>query len=138
MGWKFENYQSKNFISHHSDKKKRKSSAILSSWKLTFSQRLHYSQMMHILLCRAFVSAFNSNDGGDNGLYFLCCCSCTNGKIASSCQLCDGYCYNGGTCQLDPETNVPVCLWVFCKGVGRLCINIESLSIALLSWGHTC
>ena len=45
--------------------------------------------------------------------FFLCCCSCTNGKIASSCQLCDGYCYNGGTCQLDPETNVPVCLWVF-------------------------
>ncbi|KAB0361653.1 hypothetical protein FD754_005809 [Muntiacus muntjak] len=37
-------------------------------------------------------------------------CNCTNGKIASSCQLCDGYCYNGGTCQLDPETNVPVCL----------------------------
>uniref|UniRef100_A0A7M4EIL7 Low-density lipoprotein receptor-related protein 1B n=1 Tax=Crocodylus porosus TaxID=8502 RepID=A0A7M4EIL7_CROPO len=37
-------------------------------------------------------------------------CNCTNGKIASSCQLCDGYCYNGGTCQLDPETNIPVCL----------------------------
>ncbi|KAF6114669.1 hypothetical protein HJG60_010623 [Phyllostomus discolor] len=37
-------------------------------------------------------------------------CNCTNGKIASSCQLCDGYCYNGGTCQLDPEANVPVCL----------------------------
>ncbi|XP_040330903.1 low-density lipoprotein receptor-related protein 1B isoform X2 [Herpailurus yagouaroundi] len=37
-------------------------------------------------------------------------CNCSNGKIASSCQLCDGYCYNGGTCQLDPETNVPVCL----------------------------
>lgn len=36
--------------------------------------------------------------------------SCTNGKIASTCQLCDGYCYNGGTCQLDPETNIPVCL----------------------------
>uniref|UniRef100_A0A803TQP0 LDL receptor related protein 1B n=1 Tax=Anolis carolinensis TaxID=28377 RepID=A0A803TQP0_ANOCA len=37
-------------------------------------------------------------------------CNCTNGKIASSCQLCDGYCYNGGTCQLDPETNIPVLL----------------------------
>ncbi|KAL6038904.1 hypothetical protein STEG23_007732, partial [Scotinomys teguina] len=37
-------------------------------------------------------------------------CNCTNGKIASSCQLCDGYCYNGGTCQLDPETSVPVCV----------------------------
>ncbi|KAG6937812.1 LDL receptor related protein 1B, partial [Chelydra serpentina] len=37
-------------------------------------------------------------------------CNCTNGKIASSCQLCDGYCYNGGACQLDPETNIPVCL----------------------------
>ncbi|EGW13731.1 Low-density lipoprotein receptor-related protein 1B [Cricetulus griseus] len=35
---------------------------------------------------------------------------CTNGKIASSCQLCDGYCYNGGTCKLDPETSVPVCV----------------------------
>ncbi|XP_038606813.1 low-density lipoprotein receptor-related protein 1B [Tachyglossus aculeatus] len=37
-------------------------------------------------------------------------CNCTNGKVASSCQLCDGYCYNGGVCRLDPETNVPVCL----------------------------
>ncbi|XP_015680235.1 low-density lipoprotein receptor-related protein 1B-like, partial [Protobothrops mucrosquamatus] len=37
-------------------------------------------------------------------------CNCTNGKIASSCQLCDGYCYNGATCQLDIETNIPVCL----------------------------
>ncbi|XP_041434027.1 low-density lipoprotein receptor-related protein 1B-like [Xenopus laevis] len=37
-------------------------------------------------------------------------CNCSNGKIASSCQLCDGYCYNGGTCQLDPETNIPACI----------------------------
>ncbi|KAM3855508.1 LOW QUALITY PROTEIN: low-density lipoprotein receptor-related protein 1B [Vipera latastei] len=37
-------------------------------------------------------------------------CNCTNGKIATSCQLCDGYCYNGATCQLDIETNIPVCL----------------------------
>lgn len=54
------------------------------------------------------------------GFLCCCCCSCTNGKIASSCQLCDGYCYNGGTCQLDPETNVPVCLWVFHNIVGIL------------------
>uniref|UniRef100_A0A8C5A5R6 EGF-like domain-containing protein n=1 Tax=Gadus morhua TaxID=8049 RepID=A0A8C5A5R6_GADMO len=36
-------------------------------------------------------------------------CSCTNGRIAASCQLCDGYCYNGGTCHLDPDTNLPFC-----------------------------
>uniref|UniRef100_A0A3Q2Y480 Low density lipoprotein receptor-related protein 1Ba n=1 Tax=Hippocampus comes TaxID=109280 RepID=A0A3Q2Y480_HIPCM len=36
-------------------------------------------------------------------------CSCTNGRIAPSCQLCDGYCYNGGTCHLDPDTNLPFC-----------------------------
>ncbi|TKS67457.1 Low-density lipoprotein receptor-related protein 1B [Collichthys lucidus] len=35
--------------------------------------------------------------------------SCTNGRIAPSCQLCDGYCYNGGTCHLDPDTNLPFC-----------------------------
>ena len=35
--------------------------------------------------------------------------SCTNGRIAASCQLCDGYCYNGGTCHLDPDTNLPFC-----------------------------
>uniref|UniRef100_A0A7M4EIV0 Low-density lipoprotein receptor-related protein 1B n=1 Tax=Crocodylus porosus TaxID=8502 RepID=A0A7M4EIV0_CROPO len=40
-------------------------------------------------------------------------CNCTNGKIASSCQLCDGYCYNGGTCQLDPETNIPFSFYLF-------------------------
>ncbi|KAK7940015.1 hypothetical protein WMY93_003341 [Mugilogobius chulae] len=34
-------------------------------------------------------------------------CNCTNGRIAPSCQLCDGYCYNGGTCHLDPDTNLP-------------------------------
>uniref|UniRef100_A0A3Q1FTS4 Low density lipoprotein receptor-related protein 1Ba n=1 Tax=Acanthochromis polyacanthus TaxID=80966 RepID=A0A3Q1FTS4_9TELE len=34
---------------------------------------------------------------------------CTNGRIAPSCQLCDGYCYNGGTCHLDPDTNLPFC-----------------------------
>uniref|UniRef100_A0A8C6V3R4 Low density lipoprotein receptor-related protein 1Bb n=1 Tax=Neogobius melanostomus TaxID=47308 RepID=A0A8C6V3R4_9GOBI len=33
-------------------------------------------------------------------------CNCTNGRIAPSCQLCDGYCYNGGTCHLDPDTNL--------------------------------
>uniref|UniRef100_A0A671S9X1 Low density lipoprotein receptor-related protein 1Ba n=1 Tax=Sinocyclocheilus anshuiensis TaxID=1608454 RepID=A0A671S9X1_9TELE len=32
-------------------------------------------------------------------------CNCTNGRIAASCQLCDGYCYNGGTCHLDSETD---------------------------------
>eukprot|EP00066_Takifugu_rubripes_P020818 XP_011610084.1 PREDICTED: low-density lipoprotein receptor-related protein 1B [Takifugu rubripes] len=36
-------------------------------------------------------------------------CNCTNGRIAPSCQLCDGYCYNGGTCHLDPDTNLPFC-----------------------------
>ncbi|KAK1797543.1 hypothetical protein P4O66_000836 [Electrophorus voltai] len=36
-------------------------------------------------------------------------CNCTSGRIASSCQLCDGYCYNGGTCHLDPDTNLPFC-----------------------------
>ncbi|KAJ8349713.1 hypothetical protein SKAU_G00248430 [Synaphobranchus kaupii] len=36
-------------------------------------------------------------------------CNCSNGRIASSCQLCDGYCYNGGTCHLDSETNLPFC-----------------------------
>ena len=83
-----------------------------SFWK-PFSQLLHYSSMMNILIYREFVWAFNNNHANNNEIFFLCCCSCTNGKIASSCQLCDGYCYNGGTCQLDPETNVPVCLWVF-------------------------
>uniref|UniRef100_A0A672NBG1 Low-density lipoprotein receptor-related protein 1B-like n=1 Tax=Sinocyclocheilus grahami TaxID=75366 RepID=A0A672NBG1_SINGR len=34
-------------------------------------------------------------------------CNCTNGRIAASCQLCDGYCYNGGTCHLDSETALP-------------------------------
>uniref|UniRef100_A0A8C1SK69 Low density lipoprotein receptor-related protein 1Ba n=1 Tax=Cyprinus carpio TaxID=7962 RepID=A0A8C1SK69_CYPCA len=34
-------------------------------------------------------------------------CNCTNGRIAASCQLCDGYCYNGGTCHLDSETGLP-------------------------------
>uniref|UniRef100_A0A8C2L9E4 Low density lipoprotein receptor-related protein 1Bb n=1 Tax=Cyprinus carpio TaxID=7962 RepID=A0A8C2L9E4_CYPCA len=34
-------------------------------------------------------------------------CNCTSGRIASSCQLCDGYCYNGGTCHLDPDTSLP-------------------------------
>uniref|UniRef100_A0A8C7IEQ3 EGF-like domain-containing protein n=1 Tax=Oncorhynchus kisutch TaxID=8019 RepID=A0A8C7IEQ3_ONCKI len=34
-------------------------------------------------------------------------CNCTNGRIAPSCKLCDGYCYNGGTCHLDPDTNLP-------------------------------
>uniref|UniRef100_A0A8C7S0K7 EGF-like domain-containing protein n=1 Tax=Oncorhynchus mykiss TaxID=8022 RepID=A0A8C7S0K7_ONCMY len=36
-------------------------------------------------------------------------CNCTNGRIAPSCKLCDGYCYNGGTCHLDPDTNLPFC-----------------------------
>uniref|UniRef100_A0A8C7X7I9 Low density lipoprotein receptor-related protein 1Bb n=1 Tax=Oryzias sinensis TaxID=183150 RepID=A0A8C7X7I9_9TELE len=36
-------------------------------------------------------------------------CNCTNGRIAPSCQLCDGYCYNGGTCHLDPDTSLPFC-----------------------------
>ncbi|KAI2650475.1 Low-density lipoprotein receptor-related protein 1B [Labeo rohita] len=36
-------------------------------------------------------------------------CNCTNGRIAASCQLCDGYCYNGGTCHLDSETGLPFC-----------------------------
>uniref|UniRef100_A0A8C7M7M3 LDL receptor related protein 1B n=1 Tax=Oncorhynchus kisutch TaxID=8019 RepID=A0A8C7M7M3_ONCKI len=36
-------------------------------------------------------------------------CNCTNGRMAPSCQLCDGYCYNGGTCHLDPDTNLPFC-----------------------------
>ncbi|KAI4890831.1 hypothetical protein NFI96_004204 [Prochilodus magdalenae] len=36
-------------------------------------------------------------------------CVCTSGRIASSCQLCDGYCYNGGTCHLDSETSLPFC-----------------------------
>uniref|UniRef100_A0A8C1S386 EGF-like domain-containing protein n=1 Tax=Cyprinus carpio TaxID=7962 RepID=A0A8C1S386_CYPCA len=36
-------------------------------------------------------------------------CNCTSGRIASSCQLCDGYCYNGGTCHLDPDTSLPFC-----------------------------
>ncbi|KAI2660780.1 Low-density lipoprotein receptor-related protein 1B [Labeo rohita] len=35
--------------------------------------------------------------------------NCTSGRIASSCQLCDGYCYNGGTCHLDPDTSLPFC-----------------------------
>ena len=72
--------------------------------------------------------------------FFLCCFSCTNGKIASSCQLCDGYCYNGGTCQLDPETNVPVCLWVFYNAVGILWYDFRCAwnlcSIVLRSWGN--
>lgn len=76
--------------------------------------------MMPILAFRCFVSTFNTNNtGGNNVFFFFCCCSCTNGKIASSCQLCDGYCYNGGTCQLDPEINVPVCVWVS-PNVGNL------------------
>nr|XP_055074200.1 low-density lipoprotein receptor-related protein 1B-like isoform X3 [Misgurnus anguillicaudatus] len=36
-------------------------------------------------------------------------CNCTNGRIAASCQLCDGYCYNDGTCHLDSETGLPFC-----------------------------
>ncbi|MGH0120697.1 UNVERIFIED_CONTAM: hypothetical protein FKN15_035083 [Acipenser sinensis] len=36
-------------------------------------------------------------------------CNCTNGRIGPSCQLCDGYCYNSGTCQLDSENNIPFC-----------------------------
>lgn len=69
--------------------------------------------MMPVLAFRCFVSTSNTNNAvGNHAIFFFCCCSCTNGKIASSCQLCDGYCYNGGTCQLDPEINVPVCVWV--------------------------
>ncbi|XP_077129136.1 low-density lipoprotein receptor-related protein 1B isoform X2 [Ranitomeya variabilis] len=45
----------------------------------------------------------------DKNIYDVMC-NCSNGKIAPSCQLCDGYCYNGGTCRLDPETNIPVCV----------------------------
>ena len=35
--------------------------------------------------------------------------SCSDGSVASSCQLCDGYCYNGGTCHLDSESSLPFC-----------------------------
>lgn len=106
-----------------------------------FSQLLHYSSMMNILIYWEFVWAFNNNHANNNeGFFFLCCCSCTNGKIASSCQLCDGYCYNGGTCQLDPETNVPVCLWVFYNTVGILWYDFRCAwnlcSIVLHSWGN--
>ncbi|KAJ8393790.1 hypothetical protein AAFF_G00057050 [Aldrovandia affinis] len=43
------------------------------------------------------------HEGGDVS------CNCTNGRVASSCQLCDGYCYNGGTCHLDSDTHLPFC-----------------------------
>ncbi|XP_062904698.1 low-density lipoprotein receptor-related protein 1-like isoform X1 [Mobula hypostoma] len=37
-------------------------------------------------------------------------CNCTNGRIASSCLSCDGYCYNGGICQLGPLSEMPTCV----------------------------
>uniref|UniRef100_A0A8C8I960 EGF-like domain-containing protein n=1 Tax=Oncorhynchus tshawytscha TaxID=74940 RepID=A0A8C8I960_ONCTS len=49
-------------------------------------------------------------------------CNCTNGRIAPSCKLCDGYCYNGGTCHLDPDTNLP-----FFAGTVQHTINYQML-----------
>uniref|UniRef100_A0AAX7U7X7 EGF-like domain-containing protein n=1 Tax=Astatotilapia calliptera TaxID=8154 RepID=A0AAX7U7X7_ASTCA len=45
---------------------------------------------------------------GDRCLYRESCWQQTNTNTPS-CQLCDGYCYNGGTCHLDPDTNLPFC-----------------------------
>lgn len=138
MGWKFKNYWKKNFICHHSVKKDHCLQQVCLSENLLLAS---HSSMMNILIHRKFVSAFNNNHASNNEIFFLCCCSCTNGKIASSCQLCDGYCYNGGTCRLDPETNVPVCLWVFYNVMDILWYSFRypwnPCSLVLLCWGNT-
>lgn len=56
-----------------------------------------FASCKSIVLCLSLASIISSPS------------SCTNGRIAPSCQLCDGYCYNGGTCHLDPDTNLPFC-----------------------------
>uniref|UniRef100_A0A8C5NES4 EGF-like domain-containing protein n=1 Tax=Gouania willdenowi TaxID=441366 RepID=A0A8C5NES4_GOUWI len=42
-------------------------------------------------------------------------CNCTNGRIAPSCQLCDGYCYNGGTSKTTQCTHL--CFFCVCADV---------------------
>lgn len=35
--------------------------------------------------------------------------SCPGGKVAPSCLSCDNYCLNGGTCTINPKTQLPEC-----------------------------
>lgn len=57
-------------LCHHSVKKKKKIFTSSKSFWKPFSQLLHYSSMMNILIYREFVWAFNNNHANNNEVFF--------------------------------------------------------------------